>query len=157
MLKELVSGLSRTAVLWNGANPANTLAWGGTQGASRALGVTLQSHAVQGPKDFEVAFATIAEEHPDALFVLQDALTFQYQKEIVDFAIQKRLPSAFATKESIAAGGLMSYGPRLAEMTRRGAYQVDKILRGAQPADIPMEQPTTFELVINVKASTLEP
>jgi ABC-type uncharacterized transport system substrate-binding protein len=153
LLKEVVSSLSRTAVLWNSANPANALAWRETQGAARGLGVTLQSHEVQGPKDFEVAFARIAEERPDALFVLQDALSTQYQKEIADFAMQKRLPSVFATKESVAAGGLMSYGPRLSEMTRRSAYQVDKILKGAQPRDIPMEQPTTFELVINLNTA----
>jgi len=153
LLKEVVSGLSRAAVLWNGANPANALAWRETQSAARALGVTLQSHEVRGPKDFEIAFAIMAEEHSDALFVLQDALTIQYRKEIVDFAIQKRLPSVFATKEQVEAGGLMSYGPRIPEMMRRAAYQVDKILRGAQPADLPMEQPMTFELVINLKTA----
>ena len=95
----------------------------------------------------------MAEERPDALFVLEDALTIQYRKEIVDFALQKRLPSVFATKEHVEAGGLMSYGPRYPEMMRRAAYQVDRILRGAQPADLPMEQPTTFELVMNLKTA----
>jgi putative ABC transport system substrate-binding protein len=153
LLKEVVSGLSRTAILWNGANPANAIVWRETQGAARALGVTLQSHEVQGAKDFEVAFAKMAEERPDALFVLEDALTLRYLKEIVDFAIQKRLPSVFATKDRVEAGGLMSYGPRFPEMMRRAAYQVDKILKGALPADLPMEQPTTFELVINLKTA----
>jgi putative ABC transport system substrate-binding protein len=153
LLKEVVSGLSRAAVLWNGANPANALAWTETQGAARALGVTLQSHEVRGTKDFEIAFAKMAEERSDALLVLQDALTLQYRKEIVDFALQKRLPSVFSTKEHVEAGGLMSYGPRYPEMMRRAAYQVDRILRGAQPADLPMEQPTTFELVINLKTA----
>jgi len=88
LLKEVVAGLSRTAVVWNSANPANALAWKETQGAARVLGVSLQSHEVQGPKDFAVAFARVAEERPDALFVLDDALTIQYQKEIVNFAIQ---------------------------------------------------------------------
>jgi putative tryptophan/tyrosine transport system substrate-binding protein len=87
LLKEVVPSLSRTAVLWNSANPANALAWRETQGAARALGVTLQSHEVQGPKDFEIAFARTAEERPDALFVLDDALTIQYRKEIADFAM----------------------------------------------------------------------
>jgi ABC-type uncharacterized transport system substrate-binding protein len=153
LLKEVVSSLSRTAVLWNGANPANALAWRETQGAARALGVTLQSHEVQGRKDLEVAFARMAEERPDALLVLEDALTRQYRKEILDFAIQKRLPSVFAAKDGVQAGGLMSYGPRYPEMMHRAASQVDKILRGAQPADLPMEQPTTFELVINLKTA----
>ena len=153
LLKEVVSSLSRAAVVWNSANPANALAWRETQAAARALGVTLQSHEVQGPKDLEIAFARMAEERPDALFVLDDALTMQYGKEIADFAIQKRLPSVFAAKDGVEAGGLMSYGPRYSEMMRRGASLVDKILRGAQPANLPMEQPTTFELVINLKTA----
>jgi putative ABC transport system substrate-binding protein len=153
LLKEVISSLSRTAVLWNGANPANALAWRETQGAARVLGITLQSHEVQSPKDFEVAFARIAEERPDALSVLDDAMTIQYRKEIAEFAIQKRLPSVFAAKDRVKAGGLMSYGPHYSDMMRRAAALVDKILRGAQPADLPMEQPTTFELVINLKTA----
>ena len=153
LLKEVVSSLSRTAVLWNSANPANALAWRETQGAARALGVTLQSHEVQSPQDFEIAFARMAEERSDALFVLDDAMTMQYRKEIAEFAIQKRLPSVFATKDRVKAGGLMSYGPQYSEMMRRAASLVDKILRGAEPANLPMEQPTTFELVINLKTA----
>jgi putative ABC transport system substrate-binding protein len=153
LLKEMVSSLSRTAVLWNSANPANELAWKETQGAARALGVTLQSHEVQGTKDLEVAFARMSEEHIDALFVLDDALTVQYRKEIADFAMQKRVPSMFAAKDRVEAGGLMSYGPRYSEMMRRAASLVDKILRGAQPANLPMEQPTMFDLVINLKTA----
>jgi putative ABC transport system substrate-binding protein len=91
LLKEIIPGLAQTAVLWNGTNPANALAWRETRRAAHALGVTLQSHEVQGPKDFEAAFARMAEERPDALLVLDDALTIQYRKEIVDFAIEKRL------------------------------------------------------------------
>ena len=121
LLKEVVPTVSRTAVLWNRANPANALAWRATQVAARALGVILQSHEVQGPNDFEVAFAKMAEERPDALFVLDDALTIQYRKEIADFAIQKRLPSVFAAKDRVEAGGLMSYGPNVQDMFRRGA------------------------------------
>ena len=153
LLKEVVPSLSRTAVLWNSANPANALAWRETQGAARALGVTLQSHEVKGPKDLGVAFARMAEEDPDALFVLDDALIIQYRKEIADFAIQKRLPSVFAAKDRVEAGGLMSYGPHYSEMMRRAASLVDKILKGAQPADLPMEQPTMFDLVINLKTA----
>ena len=145
LLKEVVPGLSRTAVLWNGANPANALAWRETEGAARALRVTLQSHDVRGPEDFNIAFATIAQQRPDAVSVLTDALITQYQKEIVDFAINERLPSVFPSKDPIKLGGLLSYGPHYSEMIRRAASQVDKILRGARPADLPMEQPTTFE------------
>jgi putative ABC transport system substrate-binding protein len=153
LLKEIIPGLAQTAVLWNGTNPANALAWRETRRAAHALGVTLQSHEVQGPKDFEAAFARMAEERPDALLVLDDALTIQYRKKIVDFAIEKRLPSVFAAKHFVEAGGLMSYGPSYSEMMHRAASQVDKILRGAQPADLPMEQPTRFELVINLKTA----
>jgi putative ABC transport system substrate-binding protein len=139
LLKEVIPGLSRMAVLWNTANPANALAWRQTQDAARALGVTLQPHAVQGPKDFEVAFALMAEERPDAVFVLEDALILQYLKQIVDFAIEKRLPTVFGHRDPVEAGGLMSYGPQFSEMMRRAASQVDKILRGARPADLPAE------------------
>ena len=153
LLKEVIPGLSRMAVLWNGANPANALAWRQTQDAAHALGVTLQPHAVQGPKDFEVAFALMAEERSDALFVLEDALVIQYLRQIIDFAIEKRLPSVFGHRDRVEAGGLMSYGPRFSELMRRAASQVDKILRGARPADLPVEQPTVFEFVINLKTA----
>jgi putative tryptophan/tyrosine transport system substrate-binding protein len=153
LLKQVVPGLSRTAVVWNAANPANALAWSETQGAARTLGVALQSCGVKDPKDFEGAFAIIAQERPDALLVLDDALTDQYKKEIADFAMQKRLPSMFAHKEGVDAGGLMSYGVSVAEMMRRGASYVDKILKGAKPGDLPVEQGTKFELVINLKTA----
>src|SRR5262245_16844626 len=153
LLKEVVAGLSRTAILWNGANPANALPWRETQAAARALGVTLQSHEVRGPKDFEIAFAKMAQERPDALLELQDELTATYRKEIADFAIQNRLPSVMAGKQAVEAGGLMSYGPRFPEMMRSAAHQVDKILRGAKPADLPMELPAKFELVVNLKTA----
>ena len=149
----MVPGLSRTAVLWNSANPANALAWRETDGAARALGVTLQSHEVRGPEDFNIAFATMARQRPDAVSVLTDALITQYEKELVDFAIKERLPSVFPSKDPIKLGGLLSYGPHYSEMMRRAASQVDKILRGARPADLPMEQPTTFELVINLNTA----
>ena len=153
LLKEVVPNLSRTGVLWNSANPANALALRETDGAARAIGVTLQSHEVKGPKDFEVAFARMAEERLDALFVLDDALTIQYGKQIADFAMQKRLPSVFSAKDGVEAGGLMTYGPRYSEMMRSAASLVDKILRGAEPASLPMAQPTAFDLVINLKTA----
>src|SRR5712691_5036484 len=120
---------------------------------ARMLGVTLQSHEVQGPKDFEAAFVAIAQERPDALLVLQDAVTLQQRKEIVDFAIQKRLPGMFQAKGWAEAGGLMSYGEDLHYMYRRAAYFVDKIFKGANPADLPVEQATKFELVLNLKTA----
>jgi putative ABC transport system substrate-binding protein len=152
-LKKVVPGLSRGAVLWNPGNPALAFAWKETQGAARMLGLTLQSHEVQGPKDFEAAFAAIAQEYPEALLVLQDAVTLQQRKEIVDFAIQKRLPGMFQAKGWAEAGGLMSYGEDLPYMYRRAAYFVDKIFKGTNPADLPVEQATKFELVLNLKTA----
>jgi putative ABC transport system substrate-binding protein len=108
---------------------------------------------VRGPKDFEGVFATIAQQRPDTLLVLQDALTLEYRKEIIDFALRNKLPSMFVGKEWVEEGGLMSYGDRLPERYRRAADLVAKILRGAKPADLPVEQPTTFELVINLKTA----
>jgi putative tryptophan/tyrosine transport system substrate-binding protein len=153
LLREVVPALSRGAVLWNAANPANALAWKETEGAGRALGVALQSVEVRDIKDFEGAFAAIAEQHADILLVLQDALTLDYRKEIIGFTLKERLPSMFVGKEFVEEGGLMSYGDRLPERYRRAADIVDRILKGTKPADIPVEQPTTFELVVNLKTA----
>jgi putative ABC transport system substrate-binding protein len=153
ILKEVVPGLSREAVLWNAANPALAFAWRETQGAARALGVTLQPHEVRDLKDIEAAFAVMTQQRPDALLVLQDALTLQHREEIIDFTIQKRLPGIFVAKEWVEAGGLMSYGESLPDMYRRAAHFVDRILKGAKPADLPVEQVTKFELVLNLKTA----
>ena len=153
LLREALPALSRGAVLWNAANPANSLAWKETVGAGRALGVKLQSTELRAPEDFERAFSTIGQQHPDILLVLQDALTLEYRKEIIGFALRERLPSMFVGKEWVEEGGLMSYGERLPERYRRAADIVDRVLRGTKPADIPVEQPTTFELVVNLKTA----
>jgi ABC-type uncharacterized transport system substrate-binding protein len=153
ILKRVVPRLSRAAALWNPGNPALVFAWKETQGAARALGVTLVSHEVRGLKDFASAFAMITEEHPDALLVLQDAVTMQQRNEIIDFAIKRRLPSMFQEKGWALAGGLMSYGENLPSMYRRAAYFVDKIFKGAKPDDLPVEQATKFDLVINLSTA----
>lgn len=153
LLKEVIPGLSRGAVLWNAANPSVTLGWRDTQESGRALGITLQPHLVQGPKDFEAAFALLAQQHPDVLVVFQDALTLQHREEIIDFTIKQRLPSMFTAKEWAEAGGLLSYGENLSDMYRRAAHFVDRIFKGAKPADLPVEQPTKFDLVINLKTA----
>ena len=149
----MVPGLSRTAIAWNAANPANALAWRETQDAARTLGVVLQSHEIKVLKDFEGAFAIMAKERPDALLVLEDSLISQYQKEIADFATQQRLPSMFGTRQGVDAGGLMSYGVSGPDIVRRTVTYVDKILKGANPGDLPMEQDTKFELIINLKTA----
>jgi putative tryptophan/tyrosine transport system substrate-binding protein len=153
IFKEVVPGLSRGAVLWNAANPALALAWRETQTAARALGVTLQPHEVRDLKDFENVFTMMAEERPDVLLVLQDALTLQHRKEIIAFTIRQRLPGMFVAKEWVEAGGLMSYGESLPDMYHRAAYFVDRILKGAKPSDLPVEQVTKFELVLNLKTA----
>jgi putative ABC transport system substrate-binding protein len=153
ILKGLLPGLSRVAALWNPANPAIVFAWKETQGTALALGTTLQSHEVQGPKDFPDAFAAIAKQHPEALLVLQDAVTMQHRNEIVDFAIQQHLASMFQEKEWAKAGGLMSYGENLPSMYRRAAYFVDRIFKGANPADLPVEQAAKFEMVLNLRTA----
>ncbi|HEV3500426.1 MAG TPA: ABC transporter substrate-binding protein [Bradyrhizobium sp.] len=120
---------------------------------SPALGIALQSHEVQEPKDFAAAFAAIAEQHPEALLVLQDAVTMQRRNEIVDFATQQHLPSMFQEKEWAKAGGLMSYGENLPSMYRRAAYFVDRIFKGANPGDLPVEQAAKFEMVLNLRTA----
>ena len=153
VLKEVIPRLSNGAVLWNAANPANAVAWKETGNAARVLAVTLQSHEVRDVNDFQGTFARIAQQRPDFLYVLQDALMLGHRRQIIDFANQNRLPSMFVGKEWVEEGGLMCYGVRLPEWYRRAASYVDKILRGAKPADLPVEQPTLFELVFNLKTA----
>jgi putative tryptophan/tyrosine transport system substrate-binding protein len=153
ILKEVVPGLSQGAVLWNAANPALAPAWHESLAAADTLGVKLQSIEIRSPDDIDAAFAAIAGLQADALLVLQDALTLQYRQKIIDFATERRLPGMFVGREWVIAGGLMSYGENLAEMYRRGAYYVDRILQGAKPAELPVEQVTKFELVLNLKTA----
>jgi putative ABC transport system substrate-binding protein len=152
-LKDVVPGLSRVVVLWNAANPANASVWQATQAAAGALGLVLHSQEVRDAQDFEGVFARTAQAHPEALLVLDDALIAIRRQHIAEFATQQHLPSVFAARESVVAGGLMSYGPSLPALFRRAATYVDKILQGVKPADLPMEQPMQFELVINLKTA----
>ena len=153
LLKETIPGLARVAVLWNAANPANARPWADAQDAARRLGMTLQSQEVRDPTDFERAFAAMTRERPGAVLFIGDALTLQHAPQIVEFVARQRIPSMFDRPELAAAGGLMSYGPHQAVLWRRGAELVHKILTGTRPADLPFEQPTRFELVINLKAA----
>jgi putative ABC transport system substrate-binding protein len=153
MLKEVIPRLSNGAVLWNAANPANAVAWKETDNAARVLGVTLQSYELRNVGDFEGAFARIAQQRPDFLYVLQDALMLGHRRQIIDFANQSRLPSMFVGKEWVEEGGLMCYGVRLPEWYRHAASFVDKVLRGAKAADLSMEQPALFELAFNLKTA----
>jgi putative tryptophan/tyrosine transport system substrate-binding protein len=153
LLKEVIPGMTRVAVLWNAANPANASAWEETQAAAGALGLRLHAQDVRGLQDLEGAFARMAQARPDALLVLGDALLAMHRQQIAEFVTQQHLPSVFAERESVVAGGLMSYGPSLPDLYRRAATYVDKILKGTKPADLPVEQPMTFELVLNLKTA----
>jgi putative ABC transport system substrate-binding protein len=153
LLREVLPGISRLAVLLNPADPAKTLDVRELQSAARALGLHLQTLEVRGPGDFEAAFARMTEERVEALMALGDPLTVTYRIQIVDLAARSRLPAIYDLREFVDAGGLMSYGPSLPELFRRAAAYVDKILKGAKPADLPLEQPTKFELAVNLKAA----
>jgi len=153
LLKEAVPQASRVAVLWNPANPNKVLEWQETQSAAPAFGVTLQSVEVRTPDDFERAFAALTRGRADALITFIDSLTLTSRRQIGDFTTQNRLPMMAAAREFVEAGGLMSYGMKPRDLYGHLAVYVDKILKGAKPADLPVEQPTKFELVINLKTA----
>jgi putative ABC transport system substrate-binding protein len=152
-LKAVLPQAAHVAVLWNPAYPGKVLEWRATQVAAEALGVTLRSVEVQGPHDFAHAFAAMTHERPDALITLAEPLTIAHRSEIAHFALAHRLPMISQLREFAAAGGLLTYGASLPALFRRAATYVDKILKGAKPADLPVEQPTAFELVINLKTA----
>ncbi len=153
LLKEVVPSASRVAVLLNPANPTNPLQLKLIQGAAPALGVTLLSLEAKGPDDIERAFTAIRKERPGALLVIGDPMFGTHHKQIVELAVKSRLPAIYWTRQNVDAGGLMSYGTNHAHLHRRAATYVDKILKGAKPADLPVEQPTKFELVVNLKTA----
>jgi putative ABC transport system substrate-binding protein len=117
------------------------------------LGIEVQSLEVRGPEDFDRAFETVRRLRPDALITVEDPLTASYTTRIAEFTARQQLPSLHGIREFVAAGGLMSYGANVADLFRRAAYYVNKILKGAKPADLPVQQPTKFELVINTKTA----
>jgi ABC-type uncharacterized transport system substrate-binding protein len=142
------------AILSNPANPAQPVAVGDVTAAARSLGLQLRVLEARGPNAFDGAFAVMANDRVQALLVLTDSVFLIHRACLADLAARYRLPSMYAVKESVEAGGLMSYGPSLVAAFRRAAFFVDKILRGTKPGDLPVEQPTTFELVINLKTAT---
>ena len=153
LLKELLPKLARVAVLRNPANPASPLQFREMQAAAQSLGIETQLFDVRDPKELESAFAVIAKARADALIVLADPLFLSHQKQIANLVVTKRLPSVFGRNELVDAGGLMSYGANLADQFQQTASYVDKILKGAKPADLPVQRATRFELVINLKAA----
>jgi putative tryptophan/tyrosine transport system substrate-binding protein len=153
LLVQAIPHVSTVAVVWNVANPANARSWREVQDAARVLHITLQSREVRGPSDFERVLSETARERPDALLLIGDRLTLQRGAEIVDFATQKRIPSMLDRAYFETAGALMSYGAEEEELWRRAADLADKILKGAKPADLPIEQPTKFKFVVNLKTA----
>jgi len=153
LLKEARPRLSRVALIYNPDNPGSVLALQETQRWATPLGVSLEPHKFRGPQDFENVFGAIAGKRPDALMTTADPIIFSYRTRIVDFAAKNRLLSMYPSREFVVAGGLMFYGTSIPEVYRRAAVYVDRILKGAKPADLPVEQPVKFDMVINLKAA----
>jgi len=153
LLKEVDPKVSRLAVLFDPSNHGKVVEVRVLQDVAGSARVSLQLVEVRNAKGLKAAFASLASERPDGLIVLQDTVTGEYRKEIVEFAAKIRRPAIYQVKEFADAGGLLSYGMNMPEQFRRSAFYVDKILRGARPSDLPVEQPTRFELVVNMKAA----
>ena len=154
LLKELVPQLARVAALGDPSSPSHAPQWRETERAARAFGVQVQAWEVREPHpDFAGAFAAITRSRADALLTLAQPLIEVYQQQIVDFTVTRRLPAIFHRRGFVDAGGLMSYGANAADLYRRAATFVDKILQGAQPAALPVEQPVKFDLIINLKTA----
>ncbi len=156
LLKQAVPGVSRVAVLWQpGGSGEHTEKdmLKEVEVAGRALGVRLQFVEARGPADFDRAFSDMTRAHASALTSLGGSMFFNERRRLVDLAAKNRLPAVYPQREFVDAGGLMAYGPNIADGWRRAATYVDKILKGAKPGDLPIEQPTKFELVINLKAA----
>ena len=153
LLKEAVPKVARVAVLYDPAVPAARQVKDDLPVAARAVGLTIQPWEIRVAEDFERVIAALNKERPDGLYASSSLVITANGKRIADFALKNRLPSVYASKEAVDAGGLIYYGADLADSYRRVAYYVDRILKGAKPADLPVEQPTKFELVINLKTA----
>lgn len=153
LFKEVVPGLKRIAVLWNPASEGAAAEWRATQAAARQVGVGLTTLEVRSGEELLRAFERAKVQPPSALLVLSDVRVISYRKLIADFAAAQRIPTLFGFAEFASAGGLLSYGVSLVALYKRSAEYVDRILRGAKPEDLPVEQPATFEMVVNLKVA----
>ena len=153
LLKEIVPNAAPVAMVWNDTNPSMVLSAREAQNAADRLDLNLQSIGVHDLISFDAAFATIKSSKFNALLTLVDPFTREHRQRIVDFAAQRRLPAIYEAREFVDAGGLVSYGPSLPALQRRAADYVSMIFKGGKPADIPIEQPTKFELIINLKTA----
>jgi len=153
LLKECVPAVSRVAVMWNAANPSKVNDWKQISSVAPSLGIALQSYELRSPSDLDGVLTAMRIDRPDALFTLSDPLTASLRVAIARFATEQRLPTIFPLRVFVDDGGLMSYGADIANLLRRVGDYIDKILNGAKPGDLPVEQPTKFELVINLKTA----
>ena len=153
LLKEIVPKVRRVAILSNPASPVQPLLMREVGVAARSLGIQLQLLEVRDPTEIEGAFAAMAKERVGALLVVADSMFVVHRTRLAALAAKGRLPAAYGVRINVDAGGLISYGPSMRDLFRRSATFVDKILKGAKPGDLPVEQPTTFELVINLKTA----
>jgi putative ABC transport system substrate-binding protein len=154
LLREIVRNVSRVAILMNTDNSSNTIFLEQTQLAAQKFGIELDTSNARRPDDIEKAFAAAASQHADAVIVFDDPVLWSYRKQIVSLAAAQRLPAMYGYSDFVDDGGLISYGPDRPDQYRRTAIYVDKILRGAKPADLPVEQPVKFELIVNRKTAT---
>jgi putative ABC transport system substrate-binding protein len=153
MLKEIKPGAARVAVLWNANNPAMTLRYREFEAAAQVMGLAIEPHGLRAAADVEAAIAGMDGRPPDALLLVADAFTRRHRRRVLDFAVEARLPAMYEYGDFVREGGLIAYGPSIAEIAVRAAHYVDRILKGARPADLPMEEPTRFYLSVNLKTA----
>jgi putative ABC transport system substrate-binding protein len=153
LLKEVIPKLSRVAVFWSRSTPSYKLVVRETEAAARTLGIKLQAVEILGPAELDNVFSAVVRERVGALVVLPDAMFRNEQRRILDLASRYRLPAMYWSRELVDAGGFMAYGANFRDMLRQAAPIVDRILRGAKPSDLPVEQPAKLELAINLKTA----
>jgi putative ABC transport system substrate-binding protein len=153
ILKEAVPNAQRMAIIWNAGDNAMTVRYREVETAARTLSMKVQAFGVRAQDDFEVVFATMTRERPDALYLVADTLTNRNRKSVLDFCNTSRIPAIFETSSFVEEGGLMSYGMSLGERFAIVARLLDRVLKGAKPADLPVEQPMTYDLVVNLKTA----
>ena len=153
LLKEVVPGLTRIAVLWNAANPYSANFFDQTKFAAEKLGIEVQSLGIRSPDELDGALEDALRQNAAGLIIIEDPLTYDNRQQIVTFAAKSKLPAIYGVREFADAGGLLAYGANLADLTRRAAGYVDKILKGTKPSDLPVEQPTKFDFLIDLKTA----
>ena len=153
LLRDALPSMTRIAVIWNANDPGMQRRYRAIESAARVLHLEVESHALRGRDDFEAAFSAMMGRRPDALFLVTDALTNMNQNRVVEFSAKQRVPAMYESNTAVHQGGLMSYGPTSEDMFRRAAAYIDRIFKGAKPADLPAEQPMRYSLSVNLKTA----